>query len=278
MKNRVHPMGKGTLLGTIAFYSAIALVVSFFAFPLAWMLLKSFHFTKDIISYEPRFVAQLTLTNYLSAIRETQLVRYVANTMGFAVGGAAMTVLIGSGGAFVIAKIRKPVVAIGILAIRMAPFMLYLVPLFLVFSRIGLNGTIAGSFIGYLMLSVPPATWLLTGFFATTEPSLEEAALIDGADRFQIFFRIVLPQVRPGLVAVFVLAFAQIWNNLIVPLIISSAATQTLPVMISRMQTLYDPTMGKIMASANVTTAPVFLLIIFARKYIVSTFQKLRIG
>lgn len=265
-------------LRQVAFYVAVIVVVVFFAFPIFWMALKSFHFTRDITSYEPRFFAPLTLENYRAAFQESKFPRYFLNTALYSITGASATMVLSATGAYVIAKIMRPGIAIAILAIRMAPLMLYLIPTFFVFSRIGLTSTVLGPFLAYLMLSVPPATWLLSGFFRTVDRELEDAATVDGANPYQTFLRIILPQVTPGLVAVFVLVFAQIWNNLILPLIMSGPDTQTLPVMISRMQTLYDPAMGKIIAAANLTTLPVLLLIVLAWRHVVSTFQSVRIG
>lgn len=257
------------------FYLAVLVTVAFFAFPLFWMLLKSLHYTRDIVSYEPRFVAQLTLVNYVRAVSEPEFVRYFRNSVLYSLVASGITVLITSMGAYVVAKTRRRSIAIGILAIRMAPLMVYLIPTFFALARMGATRTWYGPLVGYMMLTVPPATWLLTGFFETIEPAFEEAATVDGATHLQAFFLIVLPQVVPGMVAVFVLAFAQVWNNLIVSLVLSGPGTQTLPLMISRMQTFYDPNMGKIVASANLTTLPVLILIVIARKHVIATFQRL---
>ncbi len=252
----------------VILYTIVGITCLFFLFPIFWMILKSFQKVTDITSPIPRFFTSLVLKNYLRAFLNTSFFKSAWNSLFFASIATLITSIVAPMGAYVISKIKRPGIGVLILTSRMCPFILYLIPIFVLFRDIGLVDTTIGMILSYLILTVPAATWLLIGFFANISPTVEEAALIDGASRYTTFFRIVLPQVSPGIVAVAVFNFAECWNILLIPLILAGANTSTLPIMILNLETLYDPQIGTMFAVSVLTILPILGLIILTRKYI----------
>ena len=264
----------------VFFYLAVAIVTLFFTFPLFWLLLNSFHSIADITSYPPDYFAPVTGRNYarLFIMQELGFVEKMRNSLLFSSLGTVIALAVAAPGAFIIAKFRHPIIGLVILTSQMCPFILYLIPLYMFFIKLGLLDTLIGLTIGYLMLSIPMAAWLLIGFFANIPPELEEAGLMDGASRFTAFRRIVLPMAFPALIAVGILIFAGIWHNLIIPLILGGSRAATLPVMLASFVDPNDPHQADILAASVLTIAPILLLITVARKYIVRVMMSGRIG
>lgn len=256
------------IFGKVILYTVVGVACLFFLFPIFWIILKSFQHVRDIVSPVPRFFTPLVLRNYLKLFTDTDFLRYAYNTLFFSSVATSVTSIIASMGAYAIIKIKRESIGLLVLISRMCPFILYLMPIFIIFKNARLLDTVIGMSLSYLMLTIPAATWLLIGFFANVPPEVEEAALIDGASRYAAFFRVVFPQVSSGVIAVAVFNFAECWNFLLIPLIIGGENTNTLPIMILNLETLYSPQIGVMFAMSVLTIMPILGLIIVARRHI----------
>jgi len=259
---------KKNIVKNVALYMVIGIACVFFLFPIFWMILKSFQQVKDIMSPIPRFITPLILKNYIGAFIDTEFVVYAYHSLLFSSIATSGTAIIASMGAYVISKTERESFGFMILLTRMCPYILYMIPVFILFKNLGLLDTALGMSLGYYILTVPAASWLLIGFFTNIPPEIEEAALIDGASRYTAFFRVVLPQVSSGVIAVAVFNFAECWNYLLIPLILGGPNTNTLPVMILNLETLYSPKIGMMFATSVLTIMPILGLVIFARRHI----------
>ncbi len=122
----------------------------------------------------------------------------------------------------------------------------------------------------HLVVTVPIVIWIMIGYFETTPIELEEAAMIDGANRWQTFWRVALPIAKPGIVVSFILAVIFSWNNFVFGIVLAGRATRTLPVAVYNMLSFEQVSWGPLAAAALVVTLPVLLLTLFAQRQIVA--------
>ena len=146
--------------------------------------------------------------------------------------------------------------AIVILIARITPGLSYLIPLFLLFQWLGLLGTLWPQIIIHLVVTVPIVIWIMIGYFETTPLELEEAALIDGATRWQVFRHVALPIARPGLAVAFILAVIFSWNNFVFGIVLAGRETRTLPVAVYNMISFDQLSWGPLAAAALIVTFP----------------------
>jgi ABC-type glycerol-3-phosphate transport system permease component len=141
---------------------------------------------------------------------------------------------------------------------QLLPTAAIIVPLFVTLRWLGLVNTYAGLILVYLILTLPLSVWMLTSYFAAIPAELEEAAIIDGASRLAILFRITLPLSLPGLVSVIVYAFVTTWNEFIFALVFAQdSRVKTLPIGIAEFTSEFNTDWGAVMAASMVMTLPV---------------------
>src|SRR5204862_210723 len=146
--------------------------------------------------------------------------------------------------------------AIVILIARITPGLSYLIPLFLLFQWLGLLGTLVPQIIIHLVVTVPIVIWIMIGYFETTPLELEEAAVIDGATRWQVFRHVALPIAKPGLAVAFILAVIFSWNNFVFGIVLAGRETRTLPVAVYNMISFDQLSWGPLAAAALIVTFP----------------------
>jgi len=157
-----------------------------------------------------------------------------------------------------------------ILAVSMFPQIAIVSPLFLLLRSLGLIDTYPGLILPYLTFAMPLTVWLLVGYFRQIPPDLEEAARVDGATRWQVFTRVVLPLAVPGLAATAILTFLYCWNEFLFALSFTLGPERhTVPVAIALFRGQYQVPWGQILAAAVVATAPVALLVLLFQRRIV---------
>jgi raffinose/stachyose/melibiose transport system permease protein len=142
----------------------------------------------------------------------------------------------------------------------LVPVQMIVLPLFIFLRQIGLFGTLFALILPYTALGLPLGVLILTPLVATLPRDLSDAARVDGARELQIFWRVILPLMRPGLASVAILNGVWMWNDFFIPLIISiKASTQTLPVGIMSFVGVYSTEWGLVFASVVVSAAPVVI-------------------
>jgi len=146
-----------------------------------------------------------------------------------------------------------------------------IVPLYIVLNYLGLINTYLGLILVYLILTLPLSVWMLTGYFRGIPKELEDAAIIDGASHLGVLFRISLPLVSPGIIAVALYSFVATWNEFVFAL---SFATEkemkTLPIGLAEFSTEFDTDWGAVMAASFVMTLPIALIFLVMQRMFVS--------
>jgi N-acetylglucosamine transport system permease protein len=193
------------------------------ALPLLWVMLSSFKSDAEILADPWGLPAALRFENWSRAWTEAHIGRYFLNSAIVVAGSLTLTMLFGATAAYVFARYEfrgRQFAYYLFVGGMMFPVFLALVPLFFVVRNAGLFGTWTGLMLVYAAYSLPFTVFFLTAFFRTLPTSVAEAALIDGCGHFRLFFRVMVPMARPGLISVAIFNLLSHWNQFILPLVL----------------------------------------------------------
>jgi multiple sugar transport system permease protein len=259
------------VLGKIALAFAVFVIVSPAILFFVWMLSLSVKYEIDNAAYPPILIPdRFAWENYAQVLQSNRFVTYFFNTLIVTGSATLAALLVGVPAGYGIARMKAHRSAIVILIARITPGLSYLIPLFLLFQWLGLLGTLVPQIIIHLVVTVPIVIWIMIGYFETTPIELEEAAVIDGANRWQVFRHIALPIAKPGIAVAFILAVIFSWNNFVFGIVLAGRETRTLPVAVYNMISFDQLSWGPLAAAALLVTFPVLLLTVFAQRQIVA--------
>lgn len=243
-------------------YLALLCYVVFLGFPLLWLLTVSFKTPQELNSPDPAFLPKsLSFDNFTSAIEKADLFTAAGNSLLVALCTTVLVTVFSLPAAYAMARFRTRIRAaatVWILLSQVFPFILIIIPLFLVLRQLGLVDTLAGLVIVYSVFSLPFALWMLQGYVASIPVELEEAGAMDGAGKLRILLRIVFPLLMPGLVATSMFTFISAWNEFFFALVlIQDPALQTLPLTLARFVGAEGQVqLGQLAAGALLATIP----------------------
>jgi multiple sugar transport system permease protein len=265
----------GTLLKRVLLYGALTLLTLLFVAPLLWMLSTSFKTNAEAIQNPPTWIPQAPSTEGYSRLMrsgsEAPVLRWFLNSMIAALSYTALVLISASMAAYALARMsfRGKRIAFGlVISTLFIPPISFFVPNYLIVDSFGWLDTL-------LAVIVPPAAgafgvFFMRQFFLSLPRELEEAAMLDGANRLQIFFRIILPLSKAPLATLAVLSFLVNWNELLWPLyVLFNAANYTLPPGLGILQGAYTTEYAVIMAGGVIASVPVLIIFIFAQRYII---------
>ncbi|WP_199552991.1 carbohydrate ABC transporter permease [Streptomyces sp. N35] len=229
----------GRFAGRGAQYLALAGYIVFLAFPLVWLLSTAFKSPQELGSINPTWVPEHpTLDNFRSAFDQQPLGGAALNSLLIAGSAALISVGLAVPAAYVLVRFRSAVskAATGwILISQMFPFVLVIIPLFLVLKNLHLIDSRPGLVLVYVVWNLPFALWMLQSYVRAVPPSLEEAAAVDGAGRLRTLVSVVLPLLAPGLVATLMFSFVSAWNEFFFALVLlKSSENQTMSVILTK--------------------------------------------
>lgn len=253
-------------------YAALGAYLLFLGFPLVWMLSTSFKPPPELVRLHPSLIPESpTVDNYVQAFTEQALGRAALNSLQVSLASAVLTVLLAVPAAYALARFRTRLrgVALGwVLVSQLFPFVLLVIPLFLILREVGLANSHAGLVLVYVVWSLPFALWLLQGFVRSIPRDLEEAAATDGATRLQILRRVVAPLLAPGVVATALFAFISAWNEFFFALVLlKTPDLATLPVMLARFVGAEGVArLGPLAAGSLLATLPSLLFFAFIQR------------
>jgi multiple sugar transport system permease protein len=268
--------------------SLAAVLVVFAACPLAWMVSTSIKPRSDLFKTPPQWIPQnATFEHYRRVFfptEEDQMVTtsqttkqfglYFVNSVIVSVVSSILAVIVAAPAAYAFSRFSFPgknVAYFGILVRNMFPLLVFLVPIFFLWTQLSLRNTYPGLIIAYLTFSLPLSIWLLKGFYDSIPPELERAARVDGCSRFGAFWRIILPLTTPGLAATAIYSFIQAWNEYAFALHLTDSSTmRTLPVGLTYFFTENSADWPGLMASATFISIPVVIVFLVLQRYFVS--------
>ncbi|MBE0688937.1 MAG: carbohydrate ABC transporter permease [Anaerolineae bacterium] len=253
----------------------------FALFPIVWMILVSLKSTNEL--FTTQFVFTPTLENYQAilfgdpraaagVVARVDFPRNFLNSLIVSSGAVAVSLAVGVPAAYALARYNfkgKETLAFTFLSFRFAPELVVIIPLSLIYRQLGLYDTYFGIMWVYQLITLPLLIWVLRSYFEDISPDIEQAAMIDGYPWYRIFWRILLPLVRPGLAAAALLAFVFAWNNFIFPLVLGASNVQTVTVSalgyISSAQAFFN----RMAAAAVIASVPQMMLALSIQRYLI---------
>ncbi|MCP3662635.1 MAG: carbohydrate ABC transporter permease [Gammaproteobacteria bacterium] len=292
-----------------AFYAVIVILVFMSVGPIALMLINSFRLDVDILSGTTGLLFLPTLQNYETALcdvlpYELDHLDYCSlkfggafiNSLIITLVSTVLTLVIGCMAAYALVRFRfmgRDTVSGTTLMVRMIPPAVLLVPVFGLWNNefcidkttwlgeiirdtfggrgdICLAGTHSGIILVYIAMNLPFVIWILQSFIVQVPRQLEEAARMDGAGSFQVFFKVVLPLIKPGLAAAAIFTFRIAWNEYLLASALSDRDTKTVPILIVNNMSEFNVEWGVIMATGMLLAIPPIIFTLFASRQIIT--------
>ncbi|SHF43796.1 carbohydrate ABC transporter permease [Lactonifactor longoviformis] len=203
----------------------------FAVFPLIWMIIIAFK--GDSQMYDTLFIFHPTLANFKNVLTKGSYVKAFVSNLIISGGAVLVSVLVGVPAAYALARYEfkhKEGVAFTILSFKFAPEILIIIPVFTIFQKLKLYDTYFGMIWIYQFIGLPLLIWVLRGYFEDIPVEMERAAELDGYSKREIFFKMLIPLIRPGLVAAALLSFIFCWNNFTFGLMLCGFKIQTITV------------------------------------------------
>ena len=257
----LEPLGRNLVLTIFAIFSI---------FPLIWMLTLTFK--SDAEMFTTVFIFTPTLENYRAVLLESDYLRAFFQNLIVAGGAVLVTVIAGVPCAYALARYdfkRKEGVAFQILSFRFAPEILVILPLFLIYQQIGLFDTYIGLIWVYQLITMPLLIWVVRGYFEDISVEIEQAAQLDGYAWYEVFFKTLLPLIKPGLMAAALLSFIFAWNSFTFPLILTGSQVQTITITALRYMASDTVRFGQVAVAATVAVLPAVIFVLFIQKHLV---------
>ena len=252
-------------------YLAVALGAIVMIFPFVWTVVTSISPGASLTTTPKLIPDNPSLAPYLQLFERVPFAQVILNSVIVAVISTVFQLVTSAMAAYVFARLPfrgRGAIFLLYLATMMIPFQVLIVPLFVEMKSLGLINTYAGAILPTIASAF--GVFLLRQAMSTVPYELDQAATLDGAGHFRVFFQIMLPLVRPALATLAVFGFLNTWNSFLWPLIIlRDPLMQTLPVALSSLQGQYSTQWDVLMAGSVISILPMFALYVFAQKYIV---------
>lgn len=253
----------------VLFFVLLLAIIIPVLFPFLWMLSSSFKTQVDIVAWPPRLVFAPTLQNYERVFREQNFLRYFINSSIVGISAVAFSLVMGLPAAYSIARFKQKRLSIFILVARLMPGISFLMPWYIIFSRLKLMDSYVALILSHMLIALPIVVWIMSSYFETIPVEMEESAMVDGATRQRAFLSVVLPIAGPGIVTSVTLSFIFSWNNFMFSQVLSMEKTKTLPIAIYNFVSYAEVDWGAVMAAAVAIMAPAIILTMIFQKYVV---------
>ncbi len=266
---------QGKLDKTLTFYLPLVMMLVWTLFPVYWTLNTAFKPEGDIIKSPIQyFPKNFTLDNFVNAWNDVGFSVYFKNSFIIGFGTVLFTLILSVLAGYALARYDfkgKKTVMMILLMTQFIPRSMLIIPLFVMFSNVGLISNPISLILIYSAVQIPFSAILMRGFIAGIPRELEEAAAIDGANRLQIITKVISPLLLPGVVATSVNIFVYSWNEFLLALMLTNNQNKfTLPVGLSFMLGEFNINYGALAAGSVIALVPSVILFIFAQKHLVS--------
>jgi len=255
-------------------YGALTALALAFLFPLVWVLGLSLKTRMQVFATPPLYLWWPTMENYAAVLTRADFGQAFLNTMIVSASAVLLSLCVGAPAAYAFARFPftgRSFLFFALLVMRMLPPIAVLVPMYVLFSKLGLATTRFSLVLAYTTFSLPLVVWIMRGYFEDLPVELEESAWIDGASRFGAFMHIMLPLARPGLVAASILCLQLAWNDFLFAAVLTNNATQTLPVLMGAFNAGESGMdWGGLTASGMLVTLPVIVFSFVAQRHLVT--------
>ena len=256
----------------LAHGAAMIAVTLLCVFPFYWMVATSLKTTRDALASPPLFLFEPTLAHYGTALVQAGVGGSLVNSLIVAVLTTALSLVLGVPAAYGLARYEfklKRDLWFWFITHRMISPICVALPFFLIARSLNLIDTYLVLVLLYLTFNLPIVVWICSDQFRSLPRDLDEAARLDGLNRWQIFTRIALPLAAPGIAVSAIFAFIFSWNELLYALIMTRSATRTAPVAATTFMSGYELPWGEIMATGTLIVLPVIVFALMVSRHLV---------
>jgi len=260
----------------IILWTAIILLLCVFLFPIYWMFIGSLKENDTLMRMPPQLYPTLqTLSHYQTILSTAKYLQFIKNSLIVALGTVVVNLILATFSGFSLSRYRVPgrkFIMMFMLSAQVFPVVVIVISLYTFFRHLNLMNSYIGLILADVAMSLPLSVWMLKSFVDAVPPSLDEAAHLDGCSRMMTLTHVVLPLMKPGMLAVGIYAFLQSWDDYMLGLVImTKTKMKTLPVGIS------ETFLGEfgfdyagMMTMSVVASLPVLLLFLIFQKYMVA--------
>lgn len=265
-------------ISNILFISILIVLAILFAFPIFWTFTMVFKERSDIFTMTPPILpTHWTLANLKEAISISGALNFFKNSLIVSIATSFIVVVLSTTCGYGLRRLAgrsSKRLSQSILMMRMVPIMVMTIPLFLIFKSLDLNDSLPSLILCYAALSLPLAIWLCMGFYGSIPDSIYEAAVVDGASEFRMFFNISLPLIANSIVVVVLLTFFFAWNELALAMVlINKDEYRTMAVGIRYWTAdAFETPYARMAAAGIICIIPTIIITIMAQKYLVKGF------
>lgn len=267
-RKQIRTVLKGIVLFVLLFISL---------FPIYWLVLMAVRPTEEIRAGAGLLTHQLTLQHFAELFQKKGFNTAIRNSLINAGSALVLSLLLGLTTAYILARrrfrfgLKKPLAG-WVLLVRVLPPVAFVIPLYTMFTKANLMGTRLPIILSCMLVNIPLVVWFMISFFEELSEEIEESGKVDGATEWQLFTKIVMPLVLPGIAAISMLSFMYAWNEYTYSVILTrSPANYTVPLALAVLNTEDNVTNFGLVAAGGVSSfLPVALFVIFAQNYLIS--------
>jgi len=243
----------------------------FFA-PVVWIVLGAFKTKDQLLAIPPTWFFVPKITNFIDLFTRPNMMQYFFNSIVISASAVVIALFISLIAAYSFSRYRPPgtdLLMFFLLSIRMVPAAASVIPIYLMYIAFGWKDTWGGMILFYAMFSIPFSVWILKGFMDGVSTRYDETALVNGGSRFHIIFNVIMPQVKPGLIAAFIFNMIFVWNEFLFNYLIGGKRTTMIPVALSTwMYSQAGVDWTFVAALTTVYMLPLILAVYFFQKYL----------
>ena len=263
---------RGVSLSDLLTYATIAFALFVFLAPVLWMLITAVKPAEEWLTSPPVFIpSELHWQNFADALFKWGGLKGLGDSLIVAAGSTVLSLLLGVPAAYSLGRFRTggDNLSFVILSILFMPPVAVAIPMYLLWSSVGLLDSYTALILQYTVFNVPFISWVLKSFFEDIPRDMEDSAVVNGATRWRAFWEIAVPLARPAILAVALLAFIFSWNEFFFAVILSRAEVTTLPFILPTLMEGHDVLWGDIAAIATLGALPVIALAFALQRYLV---------
>lgn len=215
------------------YHLVLWLVALLFFLPVLWVVLAAFKTKDDLLAVPPKWIFAPTLANITDMISRPNFFPYLRNSFVISISAVGIAIIVSFLAAYSFSRYQPrgtDFLMFLLLSMRMVPAAAVVVPVYLMYIAFGWKDKWLGMIMFYAMFSIPFSVWILKGFIDGVSPRYDETGLVNGGSRLHVLFRVVLPQVRPGLIAAFIFNLVFVWNEFLFNFFVGGRRTTMIPV------------------------------------------------
>jgi ABC-type glycerol-3-phosphate transport system permease component len=272
MNRSLSALSRRKIQRNVIIYLLLIVLTAASFFPILWLLLTSFKPSSEIYTKPPQlFASRITVEHFNFVVTDPRMQWYFVNSVFISLSTTLAALFFGMLAGYGFSRFRfrfRRPLYLFVLGSRMLPAMVIILPLYFMFVRLKLVDTRFGLIVSYLAMTLPLAVWLFRGFFQRIPVELDQAAMIDGCNRFQVLVRVIVPLIGPATLAVAIYVFLVSWNEFLFALVlISTESIRPISIGLTYYMEEYQTNWGALMAASVLMTLPPMLIYVFFHRH-----------